>query len=164
MEKLANGVADALLWLATVCGMALTLFVAAAACMRYFIGTPLPFTEELVGLLFSALVFLALPYVTLHGQHIEVTLLTDMLPPALRRLAQWASKGLVLLFCVWFGSYAYDFALMSFDLGSSSDIANITLWPWMALMVLACLLMGLYTVYRLLRPAPSDESLAPPSV
>src|SRR3546814_13949113 len=59
---------------------------------------------------FSALVFLALPYVTLHRQHIEVTILTDRFPPAIRRWTDRLANGFIILFAVWFGSYAFDFA------------------------------------------------------
>src|SRR3546814_20388170 len=85
MYTLAKGIAAFLLRLATCFCIALTLFVALSAVMRYVVGAPFSFTEEMVGLFFSALVLLALPYVTLHWQHIEVRILTDRLPPALRR-------------------------------------------------------------------------------
>ncbi|MEI2416261.1 TRAP transporter small permease [Orrella sp. JC864] len=162
MKRLVYGVAEGLLRLATACGILLTLFVAAAAGMRYLAGAPLPFTEELVGLLFAALVFLALPYVTLHNQHIEVTLLAERLPGPARRLARALSQALVVLFCAWFGMYAYDFAALSMQLDSRSDIGGVRLWPWMALLVLACVLMGAFTLYRWLRPGAHEPAQAPP--
>src|SRR3546814_3681029 len=93
------------------------------------------FTEELVGLFFSALIFLALPYVTLHRQHIEVTLLTDRYPPVVRRWSDRLANGLVILFAVWFGTFALDFAFVSYQVQARTDIAGVTLWPWMALIV-----------------------------
>lgn len=151
MYGFAERLARLLIWVATLCGLGLTLFVATSAVMRYFLGSPFAFTEELVGLLFAALVFLAFPYVTLKGEHIEVSLVTMMLPERLKKAAHLASQALVVLFCVWFGYYAYDFALFSFELGSQSDMANLPLWPWMSLMSGACLLMGVFTVVRLCR-------------
>jgi len=58
----------------------MTIFVSLSAIMRYVIGKPFGFTEELVGLLFAALVCLALPYVTARRNHIEITLIFDLLP------------------------------------------------------------------------------------
>src|SRR3546814_17738566 len=95
----------------------------------------------MVGLFFSALVFLALPYVTLHRQHIEVTILTDRFPPAIRRWTDRLANGFIILFAVWFGSYAFDFAFVPYQVQARTDIAGLVLWPWMALLVLACALV-----------------------
>jgi len=162
MYTLAKGIAAFLLRLSTCFGIVLTLFVALSAVMRYVVGAPLPFTEELVGLFFSALIFLALPYVTLHRQHIEVTLLTDRFPPALRRWTDRVANGLVILFAVWFGTYAFDFVLVSYQVQARTDIAGIVLWPWMALIVLACVLMAGFTLVRP-RRAPAEDGGRPPS-
>lgn len=151
----------AMLILSAVCGVILTVFVALSAVMRYALGQPFNFTEELVGLLFSALVFLALPYVTVHRRHICINLLTSQFPPALRRVTDLAADLLVVLFCIWFGYYAFDFTAFSRELGSRSDLAGLTLWPWMSLMVLASLLMGLGSLLLISHPAPpADPPLA----
>jgi len=162
MYTLAKSIAALLLRLSTCCGIVLTSFVALSAVMRYVVGAPLPFTEELVGLLFSALVFLALPYVTLHRQHIEVTLLTDRFPPAVRRWTDRLANGLVILFAVWFGIYAFDFAAVSYQVQARTDIANVVLWPWMALIVLACVLMAGFALFKP-RRAPAGDGGPPPS-
>jgi TRAP-type C4-dicarboxylate transport system permease small subunit len=162
MDRIARRVSTVLLHAATVCGITLTLFVALSAIMRYMVGSPFSFTEELVGLLFSALVFLALPYVTLHRQHIEVTLLRDCLPAGARRICDLAARALMVLFALWFGRYAFDFAAMSYRLNSRSDMAGIPLWPWMSLIVLSCLLMALFVIIK--RPrAAADTNPLPPS-
>jgi len=159
MNRIARAVSAILLHLATLCGIALTLLVALSAVMRYVIGEPFAFTEELVGLLFSALVFLTLPYITLKRQHIEVTLLRDCFPAGVQRVCDVTARLLVVLFACWFGYYAWDFALMSYDLGSRSDIGGILLWPWMSLVVLACVLMGIFVLMpRGHGAANSDET------
>jgi len=162
MYTLAKGIAAILLRLSTCCGIVLTSFVALSAVMRYVVGAPFPFTEELVGLFFSALIFLALPYVTLHRQHIEVTLLTDRFPPAIRRWTDRLANGLIILFAIWFGSYAFDFAYVSYQVKARTDIASIVLWPWMALIVLACVLMAVFTLFKP-RRAPAGDGGLPPS-
>jgi TRAP-type C4-dicarboxylate transport system permease small subunit len=153
--------ATLMLHAATVCGIVLTIFVALSAVMRYVVGAPFPFTEELVGLLFSALVFLALPYVTLRRQHIQVTILTDCFPAGMRRGCDIAARLLIVLFAAWFGSYAWDFALTSYQLGSRSDMAGIPLWPWMGLIVLACLLMAVFVIIGPRGDMPNDDSRPP---
>ena len=136
-------VCDALLHVATAAGILLTAFVALSSFMRYLMGQPFPFTEELVGLLFVAFVFLALPGATVRRRHIEVTLVTDLLSARLRRGARALGHVLVVVFCVWYGRYAWDFIALSSQLGSRSDIGGLLLWPWMALMLVAPVLMTL---------------------
>src|SRR3546814_14089931 len=110
---------------------------------------------------FSALVFLALPYVTLHRQHIEVTILTDRFPPAIRRWTDRLANGFIILFAVWFGSYAFDFAFVSYQVQARTDIAGQVLLPWMALIVLACALVAGFALVRALRE-PAGGSGMPP--
>jgi len=151
MIRMLQGIVSVLLAIATGCGIALTGLVALAAIMRYVFHAPFAFTEELVGLLFSALVFLALPYVTLNRKHIHVTLLSDLLPAQVRRVTGLLGDLLVVVFCIWFGTYAWQFAEFSFELGARTDLAGITLWPWMGFMVLACGLMGVCSLCLLRR-------------
>lgn len=140
--RVVEVVCDALLYVATAAGILVTVFVALSSMMRYAIGKPFAYTEELVGLLFATMVFLSLPYCTLRRRHIEVTLLTDRFPPALRRVSALASALLVLLFCIWYGTFAWEFVAVSWQLHSKSDMGGILLWPWMASMFVACVLIG----------------------
>jgi TRAP-type C4-dicarboxylate transport system permease small subunit len=137
---------DWLLYVATAAGALLTAFVALSAFMRYLLGKPFGFTEELVGLLFSAMVYLSLPYCTVRRRHIEVTLITDRLPPPMRRIMGVVSALLVLVFCGWYGAFAWDFVEVSWRLHSRSDIGGMALWPWMATMLVTCVFMALAIV------------------
>jgi TRAP-type C4-dicarboxylate transport system permease small subunit len=143
-----EAVCDALLYIATAAGMLVTAFVALSSIMRYVIGQPFAYTEELVGLLFATMVYLSLPYCTMHRRHIEVTILTDMFPPAIRRLADVGAALLVLVFCGWYGSFAWEFVSVSWRLHSTSDIGGILLWPWMSSMLAACALIGAAVIAR----------------
>jgi TRAP-type C4-dicarboxylate transport system permease small subunit len=133
---------NTLLYVATSAGILVTAFVTLSSTMRYLFGQPLSYTEELVGLLFATMVYLSLPYCTMHRRHIEVTILTDRFSPAVRRWTDRASALLVLVFCVWYGSFAWDFVALSWRLHSKSDMGQIVLWPWMASMIAACILIG----------------------
>lgn len=151
INALIAGASHALVYLATAAGIMLSGLVALAAFMRYFVDRPFPFTEEIVGLLFSAMVFLALPYCSLHDRHIKVTIVSDALPPAWRRVSAVVATIMVLVFCAVYGLFSYDFAALSFRLRSASDMAGITLWPWMAAIPLACLLMAVASLVRWIR-------------
>jgi TRAP-type C4-dicarboxylate transport system permease small subunit len=141
-------VCDALLGVATVAAILVTGFVALSSVMRYLLGQPFSYTEELVGLLFATMVYLSLPYCTIHGRHIEVTIVTDRFSPAARRWSERASALLVLLFCVWYGSFAWEFVAVSWRLNAKSDMGGIVLWPWMASMLAACVLIAAAVVAR----------------
>lgn len=155
LDRWIGWIARGLVYLATAAGIGLTAFVALSAFMRYFVGAPFAFTEETVGLLFSAMVFLSLPYCTHAGTHIRVTLLTDHLPPAWQRRMAMVSTVLTFCFCSVYGYWAFDFAWTSLMLNAKSDIGRITLWPWMMAMPFACAVMGLACVLRQLAPTPS---------
>lgn len=152
--------------LATISGIALTIFVALSSIMRYVVGEPFGFTEELVGLLFAALVFLTLPYITVYRRHINISLITELFPSRARRIADMAGDLLTAVFGIWFGYYAFDFAAFSRSLGSRSDIAGITLWPWMSLMVMASVLIAIASVmlaYRRTPPPEPQDAVARPT-
>lgn len=141
-------VCDALLFVATLAAILVTGFVALSAIMRYVLGQPFSYTEELVGLLFATMVYLSLPYCTLHGRHIEVTIITDRFSAAGRRWCERASAALVLLFCGWYGSFAWEFVAVSWRLNAKSDMGGIVLWPWMASMLAACVLIAAAVMAR----------------
>ncbi len=143
-----EAVCDVLLYIATAAGMLVAAFVALSSAMRYVLGQPFPYTEELVGLLFSSMIYLSLPYCTMHRRHIEVTLITDQYPPAIRRWSEIASALLVLLFCGWYGRFAWEFVSTSWRLHVRSDMGDILLWPWMASMLAACVLIAAAVVAR----------------
>lgn len=154
LDDFIDAVTRVMVYAATGAGILLAFFVALASFMRYLVGAPFAFTEEFVGLLFSAMVFLALPFCTHTGSHIRVTLLTDNLPPPWRGRAALASTILTVVFCIVFGWFAFEFAWTSYELNARSDIGRIPLWPWMMAMPVACLFMGVAAVLRHLRSPP----------
>ena len=57
--------------------------IVASVVMRRLAGSPMYYTEELVGLLRSTSLFLALPMVTVQSSHVRVTFLANFLPQLL---------------------------------------------------------------------------------
>ena len=64
----------------------MSLFVVLSSVMRYVVGAPFAFTEELVGLLFTAMIFAGMPVCTLRRTHISVTIIPDLLSDGSRRI------------------------------------------------------------------------------
>src|SRR3546814_16213702 len=100
---------------------------------------------------------MVLPYVARHGQQFAGRILTDRFPPAIRRWTDRLANGFIILFAVWFGSYAFDFAFVSYQVQARTDIAGLVLWPWMALIVLACALVAGFALFRPRRAPAGDR-------
>ncbi len=60
--------------------------VAYSVAMRYLLGRPVPWVDELVGYLLVGLVMLAAADAMRRGEHIAVDLITDRLPTAAQRV------------------------------------------------------------------------------
>jgi len=88
MEHRFRQLCVALAVVATLAGVMIVVLVGASVTMRHVAQAPFRFTEELVGLLMTAAFFLALPLVTLNGEHVRVQILVSSLP---KRSAQWVS-------------------------------------------------------------------------
>lgn len=77
--------------------------VAYSVAMRYLLGSPVPWVDELVGYLLVAVIMLGAADALRRGEHIAVDLVSEKLPPAGRRavvivaLAAVAFSGLALL-------------------------------------------------------------------
>ena len=124
-----------------VAGMLLTLFVVLSAFMRYVIGAPFYFSDELVGLLTAATFLLALPNGLVDNTHLRITLIVDRMPPLGRAIAEAAATLILVAFAAVFMVQAYDFTIASYNFGSRSEMAEILLYPWMAMMPAAFALM-----------------------
>jgi TRAP-type C4-dicarboxylate transport system permease small subunit len=128
--------------LSTAAGVLMAGVIVASSAMRYLAGAPLAYQEELVGLLFVALVFLALPHCALKDENICVTLARELLPLRAQRIAEFIGDLCVVVFAAVFGLLAWDFTKVSFEVGARSEVANLTLFPWMILMPVGAWAMG----------------------
>ncbi len=120
-----------LLYVATLCGMAIVVFVAFSTIRRYVFGNPLRVTEEIVGLLTITLVFLPLPYLTVQAGHINVTAIHDLFPANVRKALQVTGTFIAIIFCIVFGLVSFNFAYESYVFGSATDVTGLLLYPWM---------------------------------
>ena len=160
LDRLFTG----LLWIAVVSGMLMTTFVVLASVMRYFVGSPFRFTEELVGLLFVAVAFLGLPWATMHNRHLRITLIPDRLPAGFRKVTDLVAGLLVIVFCAVFAVQSWEFAAFSLSLNARSDMGGIPLFPWMVLMPAMCTAAALGILVRRLRPPSVKDDEPPPGV
>lgn len=166
LDRMLRRIAHALTHVAAAAILALTGFVVLSAFMRYFLGKPFNFTEELVGLLFMVMIFCALPLATVGHAHIRVTIAIQGLSPSARRAAELFNLLVIGIFAGWLAYAAYGFTEFSYEIGARTDQAEWPLAPWMAVMPLVLLLLLLIVAvqaWRLLRTAPPQDAGGPRS-
>ena len=141
-------VSRALLGGAALAVLAMTALVALSVVMRYFVGSPFAFTEELVALLYLAMVFFTIPIGTLRREHIVVTVCVERAGPRWQRLLALLATLVMVVFAVWFVYETYAFTAFSRKQEARSDHVGILLWPWMAIMPATIALVGVIAVLR----------------
>ena len=103
IERLARALARAGLWLAGAALLASLATIAYSVVLRYVFGTPVAWTDELVGYLLVASVMLAAADALFGDEHIAVDIVTERLGPRGKRLtlliglAAVAATALLLL-------------------------------------------------------------------
>lgn len=163
MEKMIETTSRVLMLISVCGGMAMAALVVLGVAMRYFVGSPLAFSDELVGLLFVLIAFAILPSSELRHRNISVTLITDMMPPRLKAAARIARLVLVVVFALAFSKLAIDFAITSATFNARMESLNVPIVPWILIIPLAALLAGIIALVRLFRPdfgpAEADEEV-----
>lgn len=151
-------VSHMLTYISATAGTFMCVFIILSSTMRYVVGSPFRFTEELVGLLFSAMVFVLLPVGEIENRHIRVTVVTDLYSPFWRRFSELLSSVAVIVFAIVFSLISFDFTAMSYELGASSEMSAMLLYPWMALMPLSSALLGIAVVIRRLEDMKNGDT------
>jgi TRAP-type C4-dicarboxylate transport system permease small subunit len=134
LHRMLERLARAMLLTAAAAALAMTALVVLASIMRYVVGAPFRFTEELVALLYASMMFLSIPLCTFRRQHISVPLIVEMVGPRARRVLALLASVVTLVFAVWFVIESWKFAAFARELGSRSEQVDFLLWPWMMLM------------------------------
>ncbi len=161
MTRAINFIAKVSLWAASLLIAVLTGFVALAVVMRYFAGSPIHFTEELVGLMYMLSVLLAMPISAITGGHLAVTVFSERLRGPWARIVAACAQVLMFVFCAWFGWIAYEFMMFSYDIGSLTDSLSIPLWPIMLAFPAVFALLAVTTALRAFGVVEPIDELSP---
>lgn len=138
-------------WCCALAAGALSLIVAiivVSVVMRRVAGSPLYYTEELVGLLLSSSLFLALPLVTAQASHVRVTFLASFLSEHGRAALAVLASIVMLGFCGWYLVDAIPWLEFALRRGIKSEAAGMLLAPWMAVLPLSLTLCALLVLVR----------------
>jgi TRAP-type C4-dicarboxylate transport system permease small subunit len=129
--------------LAALAGLGMVVMVSVGVVMRYFLNSPLNFTEEVVGLLLSASLFLMLPYLTLHDKHVQITLLTQHPSEKVRWSLRILKQLVTLAFFAWMLYETIPWLKFAMKLNLKTEISRLPLLPWMAILPISFFLTGI---------------------
>ncbi|HRL21792.1 MAG TPA: TRAP transporter small permease [Alcaligenes sp.] len=150
--------------LARLCGALAALFlcligvVVTAQIVARLFSMQIPASDDFAAWCMSASVFLALPYAMLHGDHIRVSLLLQVMPAHLHRPYEVLATvlGLVLAaWCAWeTGLFVYESYMYN---EVSQGMLAVPLWIPQAGMPIGLGLLALMLLRRLLRCLQGQE-------
>ncbi|TXL77611.1 TRAP transporter small permease [Vineibacter terrae] len=130
---------------------AMIVLITVQVISRRILTAPMVVADELSGYLLVITTFSALGYALLHGDHIQVTLVTDRLSDRLRRYLRvaWCLVGLPYVgLLVWRSAVL---VLDSYHSGSFSVTAtNVVLWPIQAFVPLGLAVLFVQMLAELL--------------
>jgi len=122
--------------------------IVASVVARRVVGSPLYYTEELVGLLLSASLFLALPMVTREASHVRVTFLASFLSDRGRTFLAVFAGIVTLAFCGWYLLEAIPWLEFAIRRRIRTEASSLRLGPWMAVLPISIALCALMVLVR----------------
>ena len=156
MFAIIRGLDRACTWLADVAAkgaaygiMAIVVLLVLSSLQRYVIGSPIPITEELAGLLFLGSAFLSLAYGFTENRHVRLELLWKLLRSPWREAAELIGLVLAVVALIALIIVTYQLGAESFHGGHLSEMTEIVLWPWRMVMSFGLGLLLLAIVVRL---------------
>ena len=157
MEKLLAGLSVVIAHCATAMAILMTGLVTLSVVMRYLLGSPFIFTDELVGLLCVSLAFAALPHALSQNRHIRIPLLVEKMPRNFQTIGWLVSQ---LIFLTFWGVFlkeiwrAADFALR---FNARADISGLPVFPWVVGTGIPVFLMLMIVAIRLVTRSERRE-------
>ena len=148
LEQALVGTARLCAWLSAAALSLIVGIIVVSVVMRRLAGSPMYYTEELVGLLLSTSLFLALPMVTAQATHVRVTFLASILPAGGRAALSVFAAMVTLAFCGWFLVDAIPWLEFAIRRNIKSESASLRLGPWMAVLPVSIALCALLVLVR----------------
>ena len=160
MTALARGfgvVLDALMILAALLVLAMTLMIGADVAMRNAGVGSLAWSNEVSEYILYLVTLLSAPWLLRQGRHIRVDILLRALPPRLAYAFEWIADIAGLACALYFVWYGWRVAVASYSAGAIS-LKTLVLPEWwmLAAMPVAFLLVAIEFVFRMHRLAYAD--------
>ncbi|MBP0614532.1 TRAP transporter small permease [Jiella mangrovi] len=146
LERLSNGLEKATIALTVIGGLCLlgvVVVVTAGVVSRYVFGAPVLGVNEIVELTAVALVMSALPYCTARGDHVAVDVFDGMLGAWGRLLGDLLSRGIAVTILAILSYRAVLKALDALEWGDATNMLQMPLWPYYAILAVGTALCAL---------------------
>lgn len=139
----------ALAFCACLCMAVIITLVTTSVILRRLVGSPLHITEDVVGLMLTAMLFLALPLVTLRSQHVRVSIAANALQRRFGTAVHLAAMFVGIVFFGWIFIKALPWLEFAWKRNLKSETARLLLYPWMVALPLSVGLSWVIFVARL---------------
>jgi len=121
--------------------------------MRYLVGSPFFWSNEVSTTLMVVMFFTALGITLVTGKHVRVTVIFNILPRVVQNVL-WVILSIAGLFYGGFLLFALiHLTASSFDLGVKTHTSEMLVFPWQLIGVLGVIVfvvaMVIFTVYRI---------------
>jgi TRAP-type C4-dicarboxylate transport system permease small subunit len=124
------------------------LWISYGVFMRYAMGAPDRMVTEATALLLFPVALVGLAYAMREDSYPRVTLLTDRLRPATRKLVGMFNGSIMLLIGIFLSITTITAAMNAYRSGSSTEILQ---WPRYLFWGIGALALTVFTVYAALR-------------
>lgn len=160
IDRLILALTKGLAMLAGLCVFGMCAVIIVSVMMRYVVSRPLPFTEELTGLLLATSIFLVMPYVTAAHLNIRVTLLSDKFQGVPRRVLHVSGQLVLAAFLAVFLIEAQKFLGLAMRFNERTELTRLPIAPFKAAMAASVGLTLLIALWQTVRPPPAGEGLS----
>ena len=126
-----------LLFLSSFAGFGIVAVVLLSVFQRYVLKSPLSFSEELVGLLLSSMLFMSLPYISNTENHVKITLISNILQITYKIRLTIIAYLINLIFSVWMLIETIEWMEFAIKLNLKTENLRLLLSPWMAVVPLS---------------------------
>ena len=120
-------------------------------------GHQIPASDDFATWAMVVSIFLALPYAMLHGDHIRITVLLQLLPPRARRIYELQATAISAAIAAWATYYTGIFVYESFTYGEvSQGMLKVPLWIPQVAIPIGMALLTAVLVQRFVRCLRGD--------
>ena len=123
--------------------VAIVLLTVTDTALRYLFNAPIAGSNEMVEIMLSFLIMLALPVCTVNRAHVTVDLLDGMLGRTGRRIADIINGGLALILLFFLSKRCMDKAGDALEFGDATIYLGFPQWPIYATISAAGAMVGL---------------------
>ena len=137
ISKVLDGLLKGLLFLSSFAGFGIVAVVLLSVFQRYVLKSPLSFSEELVGLLLSSMLFMSLPYISNMEKHVKITLISNLLQIKYKIWLTIIAYLINLIFSAWMLIETIEWMDFAIKLNFKTENSRLLLSPWMAVVPLS---------------------------